>query len=86
MAYTPMLKRYLKRRINILRGQLTAITLMVEQGEEVQKVLNQTKSIHHSLASLEQLLLEDHLKFEFPQKFKYDEPKAVQEIVKLFKK
>ncbi len=75
-----------KKRLNIIKGQIEGLERMIEKDEYCIDLLNQSLAIQNSLKSLDSVLFERHLKTHVEHQFKSDDPKAVSELVNLFKR
>lgn len=75
-----------QKRINIIKGQLDGLARMVEKDEYCMDLLNQSLAIQNSLTSLDVVLFERHLSTHVSHQFKYEEEKAIKELVTLFKR
>ena len=75
-----------QKRINIIKGQLDGLQRMIDADEYCMDLLNQSLAIQNSLRSLDSLLFERHAKTHVSEQFKYEEEKAIAELVKLFKR
>lgn len=51
----------LSPRINRARGQLNAVSRMIEEGEYCPKIIQQLRAVTSALKSVEALILEKHL-------------------------
>lgn len=79
-------KVHAKKRINILKGQLDGLQRMIDDDMYCIDLLNQSLAIQNSIRSLDSLLFERHLKTHVSEQFKNGDPKAVEELVTLFKR
>ena len=75
-----------QKRINIIKGQLTGLSKMIDEDEYCIDLLNQSLAIQNSLKSLDAVLFERHLNTHVSDQFKKTPGKAISEIVTLFKK
>lgn len=75
----------IKKRINIIKGQLNGLMKMIENDEYCIDLLTQSSSIQNSLKSLDSLFLERHLKMHVASQFKTEPKRAVKELSKIFK-
>ena len=75
----------IKRRINILKGQLDGLFKMVENERYCIDILTQSSAIQQSLKGLDSLILERHLKTHIREQFKKEPDKATQELLRVFK-
>jgi CsoR family transcriptional regulator, copper-sensing transcriptional repressor len=74
------------RRARIIEGQVRALASAIESEEYCIDLLIQSRAIQNSLKSLDQILLENHLKGHVKHMLndKNQEGKAVKELVELF--
>jgi CsoR family transcriptional regulator, copper-sensing transcriptional repressor len=75
-----------QKRLNIIKGQLSGLSKMIDEDEYCIDLLNQSLAIQNSLKSLDAVLFERHLKTHVTDQFKKTPDKAINEIVTLFKK
>lgn len=75
-----------ERRINIIKGQLDGLFKMIDKDEYCTDILDQSLAIQNSLKSLNGLILERHLRIHAADQFKNNKEKAVNELLKIFKK
>lgn len=75
----------IRRRINIVKGQLDGLMKMVDRDEYCLDLLNQSLAVQNSLKSLDGLILEGHLRTHVAAQFKNQKEKAVNELLKVFK-
>ncbi|HUW21507.1 MAG TPA: metal-sensing transcriptional repressor [Candidatus Bathyarchaeia archaeon] len=75
----------IRRRINIIKGQLDGLMKMVEKEEYCVDLLSQSLAIQNSLKSLDGLILERHLRTHVADQFKNQKERAVKELLKVFK-
>ena len=72
-------------RIKIIKGHLKKIEQMIEEDRYCMDIIIQSLAAQKSLASLNKLLLENHLKCCITEKFKNgEEEKAIAELIKLY--
>ncbi len=79
-------KNQARRRINIIKGQLDGLMRMIEEDEYCIDLLNQSLAIQNSLKSLDGLILERHLRIHVADQFKNKKEKAIEELLKVFKR
>lgn len=79
-------KRHAERRINIIKGQLDGLYKMIERDEYCTDILDQSLAIQNSLKSLDDLILERHLRTHVSEQFENNKEKAVIELLNVFKK
>ena len=75
----------IRRRINIVKGQLDGLMKMIEKDEYCVDLLSQSLAIQNSLKSLDGLILERHLRIHVAAQFKHQPEQAVRELLKVFK-
>ena len=75
-----------RKRINIIKGQLDGLLKMIEEDEYCIDLLNQSLAIQNSIKSLDSILLEKHLNTQVSEQFQKEREKAVKELLKLFKR
>jgi len=75
-----------QKRINIIKGQLDGLQKMIEADKYCIDLLNQSLAIQNSLRSLDSILFERHLQTHVSEQFKNENTKAVEELVRLFKR
>ena len=80
------MKSQSKRRISIVKGQLDGLLRMMEKGEYCTDILDQSLAIQNSLKSLDVVILEGHLRTHVADQFKNEKEKAIEELLKVFKK
>lgn len=79
-------KEQAKKRINIIKGQLDGLLKMIEEDEYCINLLNQSLAIQNSIKSLDAVLFEKHLKTHVVDQFQNKKDKAVEELLRLFKR
>lgn len=79
-------KDRVKKRINIINGQLNGLLKMIEEDKYCVDLLNQSLAIQNSIKSLDALLFERHLKTHVVDQFQNETDKAIEELLKLFKR
>lgn len=79
-------KGHAERRINIIKGQLDGLYKMIERDEYCTDILDQSLAIQNSLKSLDDLILERHLRTHVSDQFENNKEKAVIELLNVFKK
>lgn len=86
MKATDEVKRQAEKRINIIKGQLDGLYVMIDKDEYCPNILDQSLAIQNSLKSLDGLILERHLRMHAGDQFRSDKEKAVRELLKVFKR
>ncbi len=80
------IKDQVKRRINIIKGQLDGLLKMIENNEYCIDLLDQSLAIQNSIKSLDALILERHLRIHVADQFKNQKERAIKELLKVFKR
>lgn len=81
-----MSKKRILRRLNIIQGQIEGLKRMVEKDVYCINILIQSMAIKQALSSIEDLILENHLKKHVSEQFKKGkENKAVKELLEIYK-
>jgi len=75
----------IRRRINIIKGQLDGLMKMVEKDEYCVDLLSQSLAVRNSLKSLDGLILEKHLRTHVADQFKNQKEQAIKELMRVFK-
>lgn len=82
------LKKRAIHRTKIIKGQLDGLQNMIEKEEYCMDILTQSLAIQKSLASLNKLVLENHLRTHVADMFESSDPKeqekAVAELLNLY--
>lgn len=87
MFHTKTKKENVVHRLKIARGHLDKILAMVEQDAYCIDILTQTKAVQSSLASVDSILLEDHLSHCVVEHIQEGRTQlAVSEIMKVFER
>lgn len=90
LSIDPELSRRVKgesrKRINIIKGQLDGLLKLIEEDEYCMNLFNQSLAIQNSIKSLDALLFERHLKIHVIGQFQNQKDKAVEELLRLFKR
>lgn len=79
-------KQLAKRRINIIKGQLDGLLKMIAEDKYCVDLLNQSLAIQNSIKSLDALLFKKHLTMHVAAQFQNKKDKAIEELLKLFKR
>ncbi len=79
-------KRYFEKRLNIIEGQIRGIKQMINDDRYCNDVLIQISAIINSLKSLENNMLEKHLKKCVCEGIKNGNEDIVDEVLNLVKK
>jgi DNA-binding FrmR family transcriptional regulator len=82
------IKQRLQHRGKILTGQIAGLSKMIDQEEYCVDIISQSIAIQRSLASLNKLLLENHLRTHLSHQLRSHNKKqierAVEEMLKLY--
>ena len=81
------IKRRAEHRVKILQGQLRGIEAMIENEEYCIDIITQSLAVQKSLASLNKLLIENHLKTHVTHMFNEGElgqRQAIEELLKVY--
>ena len=92
-VYTEYMKTELKNRTvhrsRIIEGQIKGLQKMIDEDEYCTDILTQSLAIQKSLASLDKLVLENHLRTHITDMMTTgdasDQDKAVNELIELYK-
>ena len=83
------IKKRAIHRSRILQGQLKGLEKMIEKEDYCMDIITQSLAIQKSLASLDKLILENHLKTHIKDKFSsgkdMQSSEAVRELLDLYK-
>lgn len=75
-----------QKRINIIKDQLDGLLKMIEEDKYCIDLLNQSLAIQNSIKSLDALIFEKHLNTHVSEQFQKERDKAVEELLRLFKR
>jgi CsoR family transcriptional regulator, copper-sensing transcriptional repressor len=80
-------KKRLMHRLKIVEGQVRGLQKMAEQEEYCIDIITQTQATKEALSSIEDFMLENHLKTHVIEQMKSnkDRPKAINEILSVYK-
>jgi len=82
------IKRRAVHRTRILQGQIKGLEKMIEQEQYCMEILTQSLAIQKSLASLNKLILENHLQTHIQAMFasgdKVEQQRAIAELLSLY--
>lgn len=79
-------KQYIKKRLNIIEGQIKGIKQMIDDDRYCDDVLTQLLAANKSIESLENYILESHLEKCIKRQIQEGKPEVTDEIMGLFKK
>lgn len=74
------------KRLNIIEGQIKGIKQMINDDRYCADVLTQILAVNKALESLENIILESHLKKCITRQIKEGREEVTDEIMDLFKK
>ncbi len=82
----PKLKAKALHRAKILKGQMEGVMKMIESEEYCPSILRQSLSIQRSLKSLDELLLENHIKSHVKHQMQQpgQDIRAVKELIEIY--
>lgn len=79
-------KKKLARRLKIIEGQVRGLSRMVEEGTYCIDVIAQTSAVKQALSTVEDLLMENHLRGCVHEQMTSGQTgKAVGEVLKVYK-
>lgn len=79
-------KEKMKRRLQIIEGQVRGLQDMIQNGTYCIDVITQSSAIKQGLSNIEDMLLEHHLSHCVVNQIKGGTPDtAVQEVLKVYK-
>ena len=82
----PDIKKQITNRLKRIEGQVRGLQKMVNEEQYCIDIIRQSSAIAASLASVENLMLENHLSTHVIEQMRNgDEQKAVEEILKVYK-
>ena len=83
-----IIKKRLTHRIRIISGQISGLEKMIKEEKYCLDIIGQSLAIQKSLASINKVLLENHvrthLRHQLSSENEADVERAVQEMVKLY--
>jgi CsoR family transcriptional regulator, copper-sensing transcriptional repressor len=73
-------------RVKILKGQIEGLMKSIEKDDYCPTILKQSLAIQKSLKSLDELMLENHLKVHVKHQMQKagEDNKAVQELIEIY--
>ena len=82
------IKQRALHRTKILQGQLKGVEKMIENEDYCVDIITQSLAIQKSLASLNKLIVENHLRTHIPEKLSSSDDKqqaeAISELLELY--
>ncbi|MFT4052025.1 MAG: metal-sensitive transcriptional regulator [Microbacterium sp.] len=81
------IKKRALHRTSILEGQVRGLKKMIENEDYCMDVIAQSRAIQKALASLDRLLVENHLRTHVAHMFEHggaERERAVEELLKAF--
>lgn len=79
-------KKKLERRLNIIEGQIRGVKKMIEENRYCADILMQIAAINKALESVENTILESHVKNCVTREIKSGNNEITKEIMDLFKR
>lgn len=79
-------KKYLKKRLSIIEGQVRGVIGMIEDDRYCSDVLIQISAISKGLESLGEELIKNHMKTCVVEDIKSDKLETIDEVIDLYKK
>ncbi len=79
-------KKNLEKRLNIIEGQIRGVKKMIEEDRYCADILMQISAINKALESIENSILESHIKNCVTREIKSGNNEIVAEIMELFKR
>ena len=79
-------KKKIIKRLNIIEGQVRGIKQMIENDRYCDDVLTQMSAINNSIESLENSILESHIKSCVLNQIKAGNLEIIDEVMELFKR
>lgn len=81
------IKKKIANRLKRVEGQVRGLAKMVDEEKYCIDVITQSSAIRQALSAVEDLMMENHLSTHVIHQIKGgEEKKAVEEIIKVFKK
>ncbi len=79
-------KKNITRRLNIIEGQIRGIKQMVEEDRYCADILTQISAVNKALESIENTMLESHIRNCVTRDLKNGDTKVIDEVMDLFKR
>jgi len=80
------IKKKLERRLKIIEGQVRGVQKMIQDDKYCINIITQSSAIRHSLGSVEDVVLENHLSTHVKEQMQSGEyKKATKEIMDIYK-
>ena len=79
-------KKKIIKRLNIIEGQIRGIKQMIEDDRYCDDVLTQMSAINKSIESLENSILESHIRNCIAKEIKTENLDIITEVMELFKR
>ncbi len=80
------IKQKLERRLKIIEGQVRGLQKMIHEDKYCVDIITQSSAIRHSLGSVEDVILENHLSTHVKEQMQSGEyKKATKEIMDIYK-
>ncbi len=79
-------KQKIERRLKIIEGQVRGLQKMIEDDKYCVDIITQSSAVRHSLGSVEDAILENHLATHVKEQMRGKEyKKATEEVMKVYK-
>ena len=79
-------KKNINRRLNIIEGQIKGIKQMIDDDRYCDDILTQLLAVNKALESLENNILENHIKTCITKELKVGNDDIIQEVMSLVKR
>lgn len=79
-------KKYLKKRLNILEGQIRGISGMIEDDRYCAEILIQLSAVSKGLQSLGEILIKNHMNTCVVEDIKNNKLETIDEVIELYNK
>ena len=79
-------KKYIKKRLKLIEGQVRGISNMIDEDRYCDEVLIQVSAINKSLKSLATKILKSHLETCVVEDIKEGNTEIIDEVIELFKR
>ncbi len=82
----PEIKKRVQHRLSIIEGQVRGLQKMVDEEKYCVDIISQSSAIREALASVEALMLENHLSTHVKDQIKQENVElVVEEMLKVYK-
>lgn len=79
-------KKNITKRLNIIEGQIRGIKQMISDDRYCDDVLTQLSAVNKAIESLENTILENHIKKCVNRELKHGNDEIINEVMELFKR